>query len=61
MNRSVALVKQMSISNYDPAMYRDYVKEILARDGTPLPLTVAFRRDVDRGKTNPLLLFAADQ
>ena len=56
--RSLTSLKVQEIpSGYDPALYRTERIEIVARDGTPVPVSLVMRRDTPLDGSAPLYLY----
>jgi oligopeptidase B len=51
------LLKQLEVPGFDPARYVSELAHATARDGTRIPLSLVYRRDVPRDGTAPLLLY----
>ncbi len=52
------LIKQTEVlGGFDPAHYRSERLWATARDGTPVPLSIVYRADLDRTKPQPLWLY----
>ena len=52
------LLKATEVPHYEPAAYATELRFANARDGTPVPISLVYRRDVARDGTAPLLLYA---
>jgi oligopeptidase B len=55
--RASTLVKQQPVVGYDPAGYETRRLWATATDGTRVPISVVWRRDVEATRPNPLLLY----
>ncbi|HEY5948010.1 MAG TPA: S9 family peptidase [Kofleriaceae bacterium] len=51
------LLKQKPVPNYDPSKYASEYLHATASDGTPIPISVVYRKDTPRNGTAPLLVY----
>jgi oligopeptidase B len=51
------LLKQLEVPGFDPSLYLSELAHATARDGTRIPISLVYRRDVARDGTAPLLLY----
>jgi oligopeptidase B len=56
--KQVLLKKTEVLGGYDPAKYKVERFFVTARDGAKVPVAMVYRKDLDRKKTNPMLLYA---
>ena len=52
------LLKATEVPNYDPDAYATELRFATARDGTQIPISLVYRRNVPRDGSAPLLLYA---
>ncbi len=52
------LLKATEVPHYEPQAYTTELRLATARDGTHVPISLVYRRDVPRDGTSPLLLYA---
>jgi oligopeptidase B len=58
LNRSSTLVKQQEVlGGFDPAEYETRRLYAPARDGVKVPLTIVYRKGMEKDGNNPLLLY----
>ena len=50
------LLKQQPVIGYDPSLYTVEFVQAVATDGTPIPLTITYKKDTPRDGTAPALL-----
>jgi oligopeptidase B len=55
--RTSTLVKQQPVAGYEPARYATERLWATAPDGTRVPVSIVYRRDLRRAEGNPLLLY----
>ncbi len=55
--RTRTLRKRQEVPDFDPASYVAARTMVTARDGTPVPVSLVHRRDLDRSQPQPLLLY----
>lgn len=55
--RNLELVKQLEVPSYNANLYESQRIEITARDGTKIPVSLVYRKDLDRTRPQPLLLY----
>jgi len=51
------LLKATEVPKYDPALYATELAHATARDGTQVPISLVYRKDVKRDGTAPMLLY----
>ena len=52
------LLKTTEIPDYDPSLYATELAHATAKDGTQVPISLVYRKDVERDGTAPMLLYA---
>ena len=56
--RTLTRIHQARVPGYDPARYASERIMAIARDGTEIPVSIVYRRDINPRGRNPLLLYA---
>ncbi len=52
------LLKATEVPGYDPTLYTTELAHATAKDGTQIPISLVYRKDVKRDGTAPMLLYA---
>jgi oligopeptidase B len=55
--RESTLVKQTVVPGYDPSLYTTERIQAVAEDGTEVPVSLVYKRDLPRDRPNPTLLY----
>ena len=51
--RTLATLKTTEVPGYDPSQYHTERRTVTARDGTPIPLSLVYRKDHAEARSGP--------